>query len=319
MDASISNQTAELETDSGRSAPHYLLNKQETKIRSPVQIERGKEEELLRALQEKTEEVKTLGDNVSKLQEVLGNSDVPLYGMKQNPHGLALVFVNGRFASNTPLNFTLKNRDGAVKDSDCFFQTFSHLGYTVRPYYDLSAAEMETKIIETSALDHSEFDSFVCCVSSHGNQEGIYGSDCVILNRKVFIDKMKSCVSLRGKPKMFFFQACRVPLVQADSDSPQHSSSNQPATLHPDSDILIANASTEGNAAYTSPQTGSWFANALKMKLTNPQLPYVRTLQQILEEVTDLVSKTDGQLPNGERVNQCVEVTTRMRKGVKFF
>jgi hypothetical protein len=91
------------------------------------------------------------------------------------------------------------------------------------------------------------------------------------------------------------------------------------ASFHCDSDVLIANASTEGNPAYTSPETGSWFANAIRHKFTNAQLVHVRTLQQLLEEVTDMVSHVTGQLPNGERVTECVEVITRMRKGGKFF
>ena len=171
-------------------------------------------------------------------------------------------------------------------------------------------------MMNVGSSDHSVYDSFVCCVSSHGNQNGIHGSDCQLLQRNLFINPIKSCASLRGKPKLFFFQACRVPQVSADS--PEECLPEASSTLHHDSDILIANAATEGNPAYTSPETGSWFARAIQLKFTDPQLVYERTVQQLLAEVTDMVSGAQGQLPNGETVNQCVEVTATMRKGIKF-
>lgn len=272
-------------------------------------------------LKKKTNEVQSLHDDVVKLQELLWRKkDVPLYDMGQTPHGLAVVIVNGEFDdSDSAPGFNLKDRRGAVKDSDCFKQTFSFLQYTVQCYFNMTAGEMERLMKTMGTSDHSGFDSFVCCVSSHGSQDGIYGCDCILLHRRAFIDPLKSCPSLIGKPKMFFFQACRGQEVLPDS--PEHCAVHPSiaTTLHHDSDILIANASTEGNRAYTSPETGSWFANAIQRKLTDSQLVYVRTLQQILEEVTDFVSQAAGQLPSGEPVNQCVEVTTRMRKGVKFF
>lgn len=264
-------------------------------------------------LKKKNGEVKSLWDSVTKLQELLWHkSDVPLYEMSQIPHGLALIIVNGKFEGDS----MLKPRKGAFKDADCFLQTFEFLQYRVQVCYDLTADDMRSEVLKASNVDHSLHDSFVCCVSSHGNQDGIYGSDGLALNRKAFIDPMKSCASLKGKPKLFFFQACRVPVVSADS--PEQDKLDTVVSFHCDSDVLIVNASTEGNPAYTSLETGSWFANAIQHKLTDPQLVYVRTLQQLLEEVTDMVSHASGQLSNGERVTQCVEVTTRMRKGVKF-
>lgn len=279
--------------------------------------EREREVRILkRELKKKNQEVKLLCDNTAKLQELLlKRSDVPLYEMSQIPHGLAVVIVNGKFETS-PGSPVLVSRKGALKDADCFSQTFAFLQYKVQVHLDATADDMRTLILDVAKTDHSKYDSFVCCISSHGDQEGIYGSDSLILHRDAFIDPIKSCASLRDKPKLFFFQACRVPVVSVDS--PGEDTPSAFTSIHPDSDILIANASTEGNPAYTSLETGSWFANAIKRKFTDPQLVYVRTLQQLLEEVTDIVSQAAGQLLSGERVNQCVEITTRMRKGVKF-
>ena len=335
-----SNESAEeslpeVETDLGYSVQQLLFKiedrerKLETQEAELVALRKQvlkkeefehEDQQLLRgALEMKTGEVKSLHDSLMKLQELLWKNDnVPLYAMTQNPHGFAVIIVNGTFHS-TSGNQALKQRKGAGRDIDCFERTFSFLHYAIRVYSDLSAADMQSLMQQMGSSEHSSFDSFVCCVSSHGNQDGIYGSDGIVVARNAFIDPIKSCSSLAGKPKMFFFQACRVPPVSADSPGTEMYKPYIPTTtLHCDADILIANASTEGSPAYTSPETGSWFANGLLLKLTDPQLVYVRTLQQSLEEVTDFVSQAEGQLPTGERVNQCVEVTTRMRKGVKF-
>lgn len=310
----IREKTVQLQNDEIIRLRRKLMEKEVFQDQDSREMQLLKEE-----LRRKTSEVVLLNSSISQLQEQLwAKRDVPLYDMKRDPHGLAVVIVNGLFSSRPGLS-SLKPRKGAMKDRDCFKQTFEFLHYTVNVYSDMTAEGMKSLMTKVGSYDHSEYDSFVCCVSSHGTQTGIYGSDGELLERKAMIDPMKSCVSLKNKPKLFFFQACRVLLSKVAADSPDSSWTEPPSSLHEDTDILIANPSTEGNPAFTSPETGSWFAKALHLKLTDPQLVYERTLQQLLEEVTDLVSTEKGQLPTGQTVNQCVEVTTRMRKGIKFF
>lgn len=322
---STNNQDSLPETDSGSNTHQLLLKikdqerkldqqqKELVNIRSQLEVEGELEGHarhvgsLQMDLKKKICEVDELTENIVKLQRL--KNDVPLYDMSRNPHGLAVIIVNGEFSYNAP-DFILQPRRGAREDADCFSHTFTFLNYRVKLYNNLTASEMEGLMLEVGSFDHTEYDSFVCCVSSHGNQFGIYGSDSKLVHRNTFIDPIKSCASLREKPKLFFFQACRVP---------QESPNQTLSPFHCDSDILIANASTESNPAYSSPQTGSWFANAIKLKLRDPQIVHIRTLQQILEEVTNVISQTTGKLSSGEVVNQCVEVTTSMRKGVKFF
>lgn len=296
------------------------LYQQHSELHLQHQYNDQEEVQILRAnLKAKIDEVNALYSSVVKLQQLLWKkSDVPLYDMKQTPHGLAVLIINENFSPNhSNPRLILNHRKGAKKDEEHFLVAFKFLQYAVQVYTNLCAADMALLMHKMGQTDHSQYDSFVCCVSSHGNQMGIYGSDSTHVNRAAFINPIKSCDSLLGKPKMFFFQACRTAAVDADSIDVSLPVPALP--LHPDSDILIANASTEGNPAYTSPQTGSWFASAVKQKLTQTQLVHTRTLQQLLEEVADLVSTTKGQLlQNGEPVQQCVEITTTMRKGIKF-
>ncbi len=281
--------------------------------------------ELESLLRQKVREVETQREETRKLREALeGRADAPVYKMTCKPHGLAVIFVNSKFDRNPRApKVCLNERAGAKKDEEHFESMFKFLGYTTSVHRNQSSAEMYAKMDELSQLDHSKYDSLVVCISSHGNQRAIYGSDTVEVKRDEFCNSIKSCPSLEGKPKLFFIQACRLPVVDADSNKDGVEGEATPtAPVHPDADMLIANASTPDNAAYLSTYQGSWFAATLKRKLTDPKLIYARTLGQLLEEVNGEVCQQMGRIRNEESdgtVNQCVDVMTRLRKGVTFF
>ena len=280
--------------------------------------------ELEGLLSNKVKEVETQMEETKKLREALNSrDDVPIYTMTSKPHGLAVIFVNGKFDKNPKApKIVLNNRAGAAKDEEHFVLTFKFLGYEIVVHRNLSSAEMYAKMEGLNNVDHSNYDSLVVCVSSHGNQRSIYGSDSVEVKRNEFCNSIKTCPSLKGKPKLFFIQACRLPVVDADAHGEGQEEETTPmdTPLHPDADILVANSSTPDNAAYISPDQGSWFVTSLKRKLTDPAMTYGRTLHQILQEVNREVCQQQGMTKNeGETVNQCVEVSTRLRKGVKFF
>lgn len=281
--------------------------------------------ELEALLAQKVKEVETQMAEVKVLRKALMCQDgaPPVYAMTSKPHGVAVIFVNSKFDPNPHApKLVLKQRPGAKKDEEHFELTFKFLGYTTMVYRNLSSTEMYAKMEELNALDHSKYDSLVICVSSHGNQRAIYGSDSVEVKRDEFCNLIKSCPSLKGKPKLFFIQACRLPIVDADSNKDGLEGEATPITtpLHPDADMLIANAATPDNAAYISLMQGSWFVTALKRKLTDPALIYSRSLSQLLQEVNREVCKQLGIMKDEEEtVTQCVEVTTRLRNGVTFF
>ena len=280
--------------------------------------------ELEDLLRKKVDEITTQMEETAKLREALtSRADAPVYKMTSKPHGLAVIFVNAKFDANPQApNLFLNDRAGAQMDEQHFTSIFKFLGYTIVVYRNQKSAEMHAKMEELSKLDHSKYDSLVICVSSHGNQRAIYGSDSVEVKRDEFCDSIKSCPSLKGKPKLFFIQACRLPVVDADSNRDGKEGEATPMTtpLHPDADMLIANAATPDNAAYISSFHGSWFVASLQRKLTDAELIHSRTLSQLLVEVNGEVCQQQGRTRNeDETVNQCVEVITRLRKGVTFF
>jgi len=74
--------------------------------------------------------------------------------------------------------------------------------------------------------DHSSFDCFVCAILTHGKQEHVYGVDGESVGIKELTNYFKGiiCPSLKGKPKMFFIQACqgtdKDEALRVESDAP---------------------------------------------------------------------------------------------------
>ena len=55
--------------------------------------------------------------------------------------------------------------------------------------------------------NHSDADCFALAILSHGNEDGVYGTDGVIpLHMLTDLLKEEKCPSLAGKPKLFFIQ-----------------------------------------------------------------------------------------------------------------
>jgi len=80
----------------------------------------------------------------------------------------------------------------------------------VEVHNDLTMETLETLLLTASAIDHSNYDAFVCCFLTHGKLGVLYTSDAKpirILDIVEYFDDLH-CESLRGKPKMFFIQAC---------------------------------------------------------------------------------------------------------------
>ncbi|CAI8001670.1 Caspase-3 [Geodia barretti] len=134
-------------------------------------------------------------------------------------HGVALVIANERFKG-------LPQRLCAQVDEQRLLKSLTALGYRVVLRRDQSAEQME-QLIEAVGKNtgsdkslHVEKgdDSFICVVSSHGdwdmakNTDVIYGSDRGTMDLQETAYKYLGttvCDHLKGKPKMFFVQACR--------------------------------------------------------------------------------------------------------------
>ena len=139
---------------------------------------------------------------------------------QKQPHGLALVISNEKFDQSARLS----QRICAPYDDQRLNKILTALGYRVVIRKNQTGREMNV-LFDTIRSNspgelhiHNEDDSFICVISSHGdwdpvkNTDFIYGRDRdrLYLQEAVY-DKLNAMVSphLKGKPKLFFIQACR--------------------------------------------------------------------------------------------------------------
>ena len=94
--------------------------------------------------------------------------------------------------------------------TDNLEQLFTKLKFQVEIYTDLTMDTLEKLLLTVSAIDHSDYDALVCCFMTHGKLGVLLTNDnkpIRILDIVEYFDDLH-CESLRGKPKMFFIQAC---------------------------------------------------------------------------------------------------------------
>ena len=244
------------------------------------------------------------------------SGDVLKYSMNSSPHGLAIVVGNDKFAVNPDRpKLELGERRGCEVDIMNFKYIFQALQYDVNSHQNLQAKEIEDLINSIASLDHTKYDSFVMCISSHGEgNHFVFGTDSIRVNIYTLIRRLQQCPTLAGKPKLFFIQACRVaPPDLAVSDG----GSVLPLSHNPEADVYIAWATTRDQSAYRSPTLGSWFVVALREVLVEKS-PYL-DLVSMMYYVTDLVCKAEGQdKESRKKVQQCVETNSQLRGAVFF-
>uniref|UniRef100_A0A8C5TY92 Caspase 9 n=1 Tax=Malurus cyaneus samueli TaxID=2593467 RepID=A0A8C5TY92_9PASS len=221
------------------------------------------------------------------------------YEMKADPCGHCLILNNVNFSRESDLS----TREGSDIDCEKLERRFKALRFTVLVRRDLNAQEMVLELLKLSRQDHSALDCCIVVILSHGCQTshiqfpgGVYGTD----GKPIPVEKIvnyfngSNCPSLRGKPKLFFIQACggeqRDQGFVVDCDSPQDEDPGGPlesdatpfqappgnvdepdaiTCLPTPSDILVSYSTFPGFVSWREKSTGSW---------------YVETLDSVLEQ-----------------------------------
>ena len=200
---------------------------------------------------------------------------------KDGPHGYCVIINNEYFHSLS--NLPLKQRAGTKKDGLQLEKTFNNLNYITQAYNDITTSKMKNILQDLSKQDHTKFDSFVCCLLSHGNSGRIFGADSTEIELKDIYNLFdtENCPTLKGKPKIFIVQACRGTDIDTgskklyeDSDvfEPMQFDVPQPQPIEEHElprfcDFLIAYGTVEGYVAWRHPDHGSWFIDILCNKL----------------------------------------------------
>ena len=181
--------------------------------------------------------------------------------MESEPIGKCLIFNNSFKIKVTGQDGPLSERFGTELDVKSLQQTFEWLGFKIEIYEDTQKFEM-IKLLSTN--DHDDYGAFVCCILSHGCEEGMYTADGKIVSYE-FLAKCVNgynCKTLINKPKLFFVEACqgmnrgRVQylgqqhLNYFDSPPTRTRSLSKPS-VNPDADVLFFMSTIPGKTNLT--------------------------------------------------------------------
>ncbi|NWU27033.1 CASP9 protein, partial [Dyaphorophyia castanea] len=241
-----------------------------------------------------------------------------VYEMKADPCGLCLILNNVNFSRDSGLS----TREGSDIDCEKLERRFQALRFTVLTRRDLKAQDMVLELQKLSWQDHSALDCCIVVILSHGCQTshiqfpgGVYGTD----GKPIPIEKIvnyfngSNCPSLRGKPKLFFIQACggeqRDRGFVVDCDSPEDEAPggslesdatpfrvplgnvDEPdavACLPTPSDILVSYSTFPGFVSWREKSSGSWYVEMLDSVLE--QYAHSEDLLDMLVRVAHAVS-----------------------------
>ncbi|XP_056136555.1 caspase-3-like [Lampris incognitus] len=195
----------------------------------------------------------------SRRRHEAAQGDPYRYRMDYPSRGACLIINNKNFHRSTGMN----SRNGTDVDAAAAMKTFSRLGYKVRVANDQTVAQMENLLYSVSQDDHSGCASFVCVLLSHGDEGLLYGTDgCVELKKLTGFFRGDRCLSLVGKPKLFFIQACRGSQLDGgiETDSVPD---NAPERIPVEADFLYAYSTAPGYYSWRNTTSGSWFMQAL--------------------------------------------------------
>ena len=252
-------------------------------------------------------------DKSNKLSD---NQHRELYEMRERPHGIAVIINNEEFE-------TLSLREGTHIDEKNLIQTFRYLGYTVEVHRDKSSQQIIDIFEDTRKRDHSKYDSFVCCILTHGKGREVFGCDGKLVKIETISSKMngKACPTLAGKPKMFFIQACRGKkrdCVTTDSDENERDPFFNPVVTDSDervpieSDFFFGYATPLNYVSFRDMDNGSWYVTELCRVLCTYSTS--TTLGDMHKRVNNEVSSR-YQLGSDKQIS---EVRNRLRKAVYF-
>ncbi|NXR13551.1 CASP9 protein, partial [Semnornis frantzii] len=240
------------------------------------------------------------------------------YQLKANPCGYCLVLNNVTFSRDS----NLSTRAGSDLDCEKLEKLFRAFSFNVLTQRDLKTQEMVVELQKLAQQDHSALDCCVVVILSHGRQTShiqfpgaIYGTDGNLIPVEKIVNYFNgsNCPSLRGKPKLFFIQACggdqrdRGFVVNCDapgeeaSGSPLEADANpfqtpqanadQPdavACLPTPSDILVSYSTFPGYVSWREESKGSWYVETLVKVLQ--QCAHAEDLLSMLVKVTDAVA-----------------------------
>ncbi|KAM3914081.1 caspase-2 [Leptodactylus fuscus] len=240
------------------------------------------------------------------------------YKMTTRPRGLCLIISNVSFS--TP---DLDYRHGGELDLKVLKLLFFHLNFAVHERCNVTAEDMMSELDGFSKLpEHSQLDSCIVAILSHGVDGAVYGSDGRLVQLQEVFTKLDNahCPQLQNKPKMFFIQACRGEETDRGVDQRDgREQSGSPGCEQSDagredsrvrlptqSDMICAYACLKGTVSLRNTKHGSWFIQ----DLTDVFSKHAKDthVADMLVKVNARIKRREGHAP-GTEYDRCKEMS----------
>ncbi|KAL6440539.1 hypothetical protein ACFW04_003208 [Cataglyphis niger] len=192
--------------------------------------------------------------------------DADRYNMNHKNRGKCIIFNHEEFDSG------IDKREGSTADAIRLQKSFSRLGFDIEIEKNLSHNKVMDKIEKLSQYDHTDNDCLCIIMLTHGLQNDlIWAKDVAYKSEKIWkpftADK---CITLAGKPKLFFFQACRGDQVDSGVVLSPRSLTQSEVTdtvssykIPTHADFLIAHSSVQDFYTWRNPTEGTWYIQCL--------------------------------------------------------
>ena len=203
--------------------------------------------------------------------------------MNARPHGIALVVVKENYIDGNSYK-------GGQATSLMFTSIFQYLQYSVQHHTNVTSTQMIQLMEEIASMDHTAYDSFVCCISDDGsNDHYMYCQDLCYVNIYELVDKVQQCPTLQGKPKLFFI----------DINRNQHKQAPPPTPYKIGSDTFMLWSTQRGKKAGAASNGGNVIKaleNVFKFKSKYTDLLSMATIEipAIISITPPKLSKTTG-------------------------
>jgi hypothetical protein len=247
--------------------------------------------------------------------------------MDHSERGIALVINIQKFDPTPFAQKQLEERVWSKKDVESLRKTFEYLEFEFILCENLKASEIITTIKGISNIHkyRTDVDCFVCVVMSHGGQDKIMANDNIEVSFEEIMAPIKSCKSLIGKPKLFFFQSCRgndemetIAILSTSKTSSQSlkldslkitdadpvANTNNISFLEYESDLFIFYSTLPNHSSFSflDLNKGTYFIQSVCEVFNQAymNLPYNLSLSQMITKINEKV-KEEG-LKLGERM-----------------
>lgn len=237
------------------------------------------------------------------------------YSLDYPNTGYCVIINNKNFDPKTGMN----QRNGTDVDAGNVMNVFRKLGYVVKVYNDQTAQQIVQVLTSVAKDNHSRCASFVCVLLSHGDEGEFFGTDGPVkLKSLTSLFRGDRCLTLVGKPKLFFIQACRG--TDLDPGVEMDSRTDEPDVRIPvEADFLYAYSTAPGYYSWRNTMTGSWFIQSLceMMAKYGKELELMQIMTRVNHKVA-LDFESTSNMPGFDAKKQIPCIVSMLTKEMYF-